>query len=116
MLVVEPTRTDWSSEEARDFDTKAMVDRLKGSTAGDGGAFDDWEAQDGYDSVNDASLTAHYIEYLDRDLAAGVPVFNCEYALDQVNEAYRLAADKGYICYCTRRSLGRLTTTPPPGP
>jgi len=81
----------------------------------DGEAFDDWEAQDGYDSVNDASLTAYYIEYLDRYLAAGVPVFNCEYALDQANEAYRLAADKGYICYCTRRSLGRLTTTPPPG-
>ena len=35
MLVVEPTRTDWSSED-RFFDTASMVARLKGSRASDG--------------------------------------------------------------------------------
>jgi cysteinyl-tRNA synthetase len=35
MLVLEPTRTDWSSEE-RYFDTKGMVARVKGSPASDG--------------------------------------------------------------------------------
>ena len=35
MLVLEPTRTDWSSGD-RHFDTKSMVTRLKGSLASDG--------------------------------------------------------------------------------
>ena len=81
----------------------------------DGDAFDDWEAADGYDNVNESSLTDYYIEYLDQYVAAGVPVFCCEYALNQASQAYSLAAGKGYVPYCTRRSLGRLTTTPPPG-
>ncbi len=35
MLVLEPTRTDWSSD-AKNFNTKEMVSRLKSSKAGDG--------------------------------------------------------------------------------
>jgi endo-alpha-1,4-polygalactosaminidase (GH114 family) len=80
----------------------------------DGEAFDDWNAPDGSDIANDSSLTDYYLEYLDQYLEAGVPVFNCEYALKYAGEAYNKSYNKGYIPYCTRRSLSRLTTTPPP--
>ncbi len=36
MLVLEPTRTDWSDEGEKQFDTKGMVNRLKNSLASDG--------------------------------------------------------------------------------
>ena len=36
LLVVEPTRTDWSATASRQFDTPAMVRKLKASQAGDG--------------------------------------------------------------------------------
>ena len=79
----------------------------------DGYAFDDWNAPDGYDIANDLSLTDYYLEYLDQYLESGIPVFNCEYALEYAGEAYIKSSDKDYIPYCTRRSLSRLTTTPP---
>jgi len=80
-----------------------------------GDATDDWSDPDGYDWANDQTLTDYYIDYLDRYLDAGVPVFNCEYALEKASRAYSRSAARGYVAYCTRRSLGRLTTTPPPG-
>lgn len=36
LLVVEPSRTDWSSPEDKQFDTPAMVRKLQASPAGDG--------------------------------------------------------------------------------
>jgi len=81
----------------------------------DGEAFDDWNATDGYDIPNDSSLVNYYIEYLDQYTATGIPVFNCEYALEHANDAYNKSYNKDYIPYCTRRSLSNLTTTPPPG-
>jgi len=81
----------------------------------DGTATDDWQDPDGYDFVNEQSLTDYYIGYLDQYLAAGKPVLDCEYALQKAAQAYSRASARGYIGYCTRRSLGRLTTTPPPG-
>lgn len=79
----------------------------------DGYAFDDWDASDGYDIGNDLSLTEYYLEYLDQYLGAGIPVFNCEYALEYAGDAYNKSYDEGYVPYCTRRALSRLTTTPP---
>ena len=79
------------------------------------GGNDDWSDPDGYDDRNDADLTDYYIEWLDRYKAAGLPVFNCEYARARAATAYANSLNKGYIPYCTRRSLGALTTTPPPG-
>jgi cysteinyl-tRNA synthetase len=81
----------------------------------DGDATDDWSDPDGYDWVNDSDLTSYYVGYLNQYLYAGVPVFNCEYALSYANTAYTRAMDKGYVPYVTRRSLSRPTTTPPPG-
>lgn len=79
----------------------------------DGAAFDDWGAPDGYDIPNDLSLVNYYLEYLDQYKAAGITVFNCEYALNYADNAYDNSYHKGYVPYCTRRALSRLTTTPP---
>ncbi|UCC62587.1 MAG: endo alpha-1,4 polygalactosaminidase [Anaerolineae bacterium] len=81
----------------------------------DGDATDEWDDPDGYDDINESSLTDYYIGYLDQYLDAGLPVFDCEYALDFADTAYANALSRGYVPYVTRRSLSRLTTTPPPG-
>jgi len=80
----------------------------------DGDATDDWDDPNGYDFINESSLVDYYIDYLDQYLEAGIPVFNCEYALNYADDAYSKSYSKGYIPYCTRRSLSKLTTTPPP--
>ncbi|GAG40640.1 unnamed protein product, partial [marine sediment metagenome] len=51
----------------------------------------------------------------DQYKAMNIPVFNCEYALDCADDAYNKSYQKGYIPYCTRRSLSKLTSTPPFG-
>jgi cysteinyl-tRNA synthetase len=81
----------------------------------DGDATDDWDDPDGYDWVQPASLTNYYIDYLEPYLAAGLPVFNCEYALNYADTAYANSYGEGYVPYVSRRSLSQLTTTPPPG-
>jgi hypothetical protein len=80
----------------------------------DGDATDEWNDPDGYDWPNEFSLINCYIGYLDGYLDAGVPVFDCEYALAYADATYANAI-RGYVPYVTRRSLSRLTTTPPPG-
>ena len=77
---------------------------------GDGG----WSDSQGYDQSTDPDLTTYYIEHLDRHLAADLPVFVCEYALGHADQAYQSAYRQGYVPYVTRRSLSRLSTTPPP--
>jgi len=81
----------------------------------DGNGFGGWNDPRGYDDPTDSDLTRYYIGYLDRYLAAGIPVFNCEYAVLRAGTAYSRSAARGYVAYCTRRSLARLTTTRPPG-
>ena len=81
----------------------------------DGDATDDWEDPDGYDFENNQGLVDYYLGHLDDYQAAGLPVFACEYALDSAAEAYQLSETNGFVPYATRRSLGQLTTTPPPG-
>ena len=80
-----------------------------------GNATDNWDDPDGYDRPHDGSLTDYYIGHLERYLNAGLPVFNCEYALVHADTAYANAISEGYVPYVTRCSLSRLTTTPPPG-
>jgi cysteinyl-tRNA synthetase len=80
----------------------------------DGAAFDDWDDPDGADVRQDSELTAYYLELLGIYKDEGVPVFDCEYAVEYADEAYSLASEQGFIPYCTRRPLSRLTTTPPP--
>jgi cysteinyl-tRNA synthetase len=81
----------------------------------DGDATDDWADPDGYDWENESGLVNHYTGYLEQYFAVGLPVFDCEYALAHADTAYANAYGRGYLPYVTRRSLARLTTTPPPG-
>jgi cysteinyl-tRNA synthetase len=81
----------------------------------DGDATDAWQDPDGYDWEQPAELTDYYIQWLEAYLNADLPVLDCEYALDYAGAAYVNAYAQGYVPYVTRRSLSRLTTTPPPG-
>jgi len=81
----------------------------------DGDADVDWENSNGYDFVNESSLTNYYLDYLKLYQNAGTPVFACEYALNYSDEAYMKSYTNGFVPYATRRSLSQLTTTPPPG-
>jgi len=81
----------------------------------DGVAGDDWDDVEGY-FLNDQELTGEYLDFLSQYLDAGLPVFNCEYALQEdAADAYQLSLDESYVPYVTRRSLSRLTDTPPSG-
>lgn len=81
----------------------------------DGEATDEWNDRDGYGWENDEELTAYYLGYLERYVQAGLPVFVCEYALDDADRAYAEAYAAGFVPYVTRTPLSRLTTTVPPG-
>lgn len=74
-----------------------------------------WGDPGGYDHVNEPALVNYYLGFLDGYLDAGLPVFDCEYALGHAAAAYAKSEGKGYVPYVTQRSLSRLTTTPPPG-
>lgn len=78
-------------------------------------ATDDWKDPRGYDAPVDPELTREYIHNLKLYHNAGKPVFACDYALHKASEAYKNSAKHGYVGYATRRSLSRLTTTPPKG-
>ena len=77
-------------------------------------ATDSWNEPRGYDAAVPADLTAEYVGWLEQYRAAGKVVFNCEYALRHADAAYAMSYERGYVPYCTRRALSRLTTTPPP--
>lgn len=80
----------------------------------DGSATDgNWNNKNGYDDKQDTELTNYYIKDLDQHKKAGIPVFNCEYAFEYAEDAYKKSRAKGYIPYVSRRSLSSLTTTLP---
>jgi cysteinyl-tRNA synthetase len=88
---------------------------------GDGG-FDDWEDSSGYNVPTD-DIYPGWTEELLADLSAMkglLPIFCIEYAQDvggnsRASEVYgTLAPGEGFVAYCTRRSLSRLSTTPYP--
>ncbi len=80
----------------------------------DGDATDNWNDPSGHDSINDDDLVQYYLDYLDLYQKADIPVFACEYALIFADDAYEKSYNRNFVPYATRRSLGRLTTTPPP--
>ncbi len=81
----------------------------------DGDAFDDWDDPGAADIPVEPQLTLEYLRDLDDYLEAGLPVFDCEYATEYAEDAYIRSRDQGFVPYCTRRALSRLTSTPPPG-
>lgn len=80
----------------------------------EGDATDDWNDPDGYDWPVPDSWRQEYFTNLARFQSAKLPIFDCEYALNMSPDAYNKSQNAGFIPYCTRRSLSRLTTTPPP--
>ncbi len=80
----------------------------------DGEATDDWEDSEGYDFENDAELVQWHLASLEPYQEAEIPVFDCEYALQNADRAYSKSYGQGFAPYCTRRPLSKLTTTLPP--
>ncbi len=76
-------------------------------------ATDDWDEPSGHDTPISSELTREYLANLRKYKTGGKPVFNCEYALKRAREAYLKSMSQGLVPYCTRRSLSRLTSTPP---
>ena len=75
------------------------------------GGNDDWTDPEGYDEPS--CCTSYYLNRLRKYKNAGFPVFVIDYAVTKAGEVYQKAAAEGFIGYATRRSLARLTTTPP---
>ncbi len=88
---------------------------------GDGG-FDDWDDPEGYNTPTDEvypGWTEALLAYL-APMKGHLPIFCIEYAQDvggnnRASEVYsNLAPQEGFVPYCTRRSLSRLSKTPYP--
>jgi hypothetical protein len=75
------------------------------------GGNDDWSDPEGYDYAS--CCTNYYLARLRKYKSAGFPVFVIDYAVKKADEVYQKAAAEGFIAYATRRSLSKLTTTPP---
>jgi uncharacterized protein (TIGR01370 family) len=78
------------------------------------GGNDDWDDPEGYDYPS--CCTNYYLTRLRAYKSAGFPVFVIDYAVKKADEVYRKAAKEGFIAYATRRSLSKLSTTPPQFP
>lgn len=72
---------------------------------------DDWNNPNGYDKPS--CCTDYYLTRLRHYKRSGFPVFVCDYALRNAADVYARAAAEGFVAYASRRSLSRLTTTPP---
>jgi cysteinyl-tRNA synthetase len=79
-----------------------------------GDATDSWTDPRGHDVATPASWRADYLTDLTLFTQAGLPVFDCDYAVAHAATVYARAAARGFVAYCTRAALSRLTTTPPP--
>jgi len=74
-----------------------------------------WDDPAGYDRAVAKSDSKETVRRLKLFQDAGLPVFDVEYAVKHAGEAYETANRYGYITYCSRTPLSRLTTTLPPG-
>lgn len=74
----------------------------------------EWDDPAGYGQAQTAEDTAETQRLLALYQAAGKKVFTIDYTVDQAAEVYAESAARGWVPYCTRTSLDRLTTTPPP--
>ena len=79
-----------------------------------GEATDSWADPAGHDVATPASWRSDYLSHLALFRKAGLPVFDCDYTVAHAATVYRRATARGFVAYCTRASLSRLTTTPPP--
>ena len=72
-----------------------------------------WGDPRGYDRKKKTNETREAVRLLEAYKKAGKPVFTIDYTVKHSDEIYRNARTKGFIPYCTRTHLGKLTTTPP---
>jgi cysteinyl-tRNA synthetase len=80
-----------------------------------GDADADWDQPNGYDRAQGKDFTDEVTANLDKYKRAGKPVFTIDYTVKHADEVYAKAKAKGYVAYCSRTSLSRLSGTPPPG-
>ncbi|MDQ7824958.1 MAG: endo alpha-1,4 polygalactosaminidase [Candidatus Eremiobacteraeota bacterium] len=73
-----------------------------------------WNDSSGYDRAVPAGTSQSLITLLKPYRNAGKVVCDLEYAKKYAGKAYRNGSAQGYLTYCSRTSLSRLTTTPPP--
>ena len=79
-----------------------------------GRAGDKWDDPRGYDKPQKPADTKEYLRLLDLYRKAGKVVLTVDYTVTHAAEVYARSRERGYVPYCTRISLARLTTTPPP--
>jgi len=100
-----------------DPDILDVVDAIGQEDTWFGGQADcPWEQPCGHDVPQDPEESREIQRLLDLYRAAGKPVFTVDYTVEHAAEVYTLAASRGYVPYCSRTALSRLTTTPPPAP
>ena len=73
----------------------------------------EWIDARGHDRATPADQTREYIKLLEAYRAAGKPVLTVDYTVAHAADTYRQSRAAGFIPYCTRVSLSRITTTPP---
>jgi cysteinyl-tRNA synthetase len=75
----------------------------------DGTSFDDWNDPTGADISQSYDLSNYYVKNLKKYLEKQKIVFNVEYADKYKNEAIKLSMDNGFIPYCSKRPLSKLS-------
>jgi cysteinyl-tRNA synthetase len=80
-----------------------------------GAADKDWESPKGHDIKTKSDENDTHLANLTKFLKSGKPVFTIHYTVKHADDVYALARAKGFVPYCSRTALSRLTTTPPPG-
>jgi cysteinyl-tRNA synthetase len=78
----------------------------------------DWGDPESGDIPTSPDDQQYLLDLFDLYLAADLPIFCIDYALQQSNvqAAYAAASDAGCLGYVSQTPLSRLTDTPPPGP
>lgn len=121
-LVVAQNASDLYAEDTNTYER--LIDGIALEAIwydGDGG-FDDWSDPTGYNVLTDdiyPGWTDEVLGHLE-PMKGRLPIFCAEYAQDvggasNATHVYTvLAPQHGFVPYCTRRSLGQLSTTPYP--
>ena len=95
---------------------RALFDAVAQEAIWFDGAGDPDSAEQTGDAVQSPALTLEYLDALDVWRDAGIPVLDCEYAIEphNVDLAYELGSDQGFITYVTTVPLDSLAATLPP--
>ena len=97
-------------------DLVEVVDAIAQEGTWYGGEADrSWDDPRGYDIPQPSASTAETEAALDRFRAAGKPVLTIDYTVKHAEATHARARAKGYVPYCSRTALSRVTTTPPSG-